>query len=348
MNTCKKLSSALILLIASAISAPAQATDVILSTPLGDVVIELFDEQAPVTVENFLKYIEDGDYEKSFIHRSVRGFVVQGGGFRFVENVVEAVPTDPAIVNEPGISNTRGTIAMAKISGDPNSATSQWYINIGDNSSQLDGQNGGFTVFGQVKGDGMTVIDAINNLPIWNAGSPFSELPLIDFDNTGPVVEENLVMTALSVLEQGLPINAGMSDSWFNPLTNGQGFLIVIFPEIKQVFIAWFTYDTERPPEGTPHQLGEPGHRWITAQGPYSGDTANLEVFVTEGGIFDAGTPQPTSKRDGTMTLRFSGCNAARISYDIPSIGRQGEVDIQRLALDNVALCETLAGQAAQ
>ena len=332
----------IMLFLAWVVSPVALATDVLLETSLGSVEIELFDEQTPNTVANFLKYIEDGDYQQSFIHRNVLGFVVQGGGFAFIDNIATAIPTDPPVVNEPGISNTRGTIAMAKRSGDENSATSQWFINVGDNSSQLDGQNGGFTVFGKVKGDGMTVIDAINSLQIWNAGGAFTELPLIDYSGSGSVTEEHLVMTTLTA-RSAIPINQGMSDSWYNPATNGQGFFIIVWPQIKQMFLAWFTYDTERPPAGVTAQLGEPGHRWLTAQGSYVDGKAVLDVFVSEGGVFDSGTPAPQATNDGTMVVEFSTCNAGTILYDIPSINQQGEVPIERISLDNVTLCESLS-----
>jgi len=90
------------------LNGPVQATEVTLSTPLGDVDIELFDEQAPQTVANFLNYVNDGDYDDSFIHRSVPGFVVQGGGYTFDGESPVAIPVDPPVINEPGISNTRG------------------------------------------------------------------------------------------------------------------------------------------------------------------------------------------------------------------------------------------------
>ncbi|MCP5544693.1 MAG: peptidylprolyl isomerase, partial [Akkermansiaceae bacterium] len=97
---------------------------------------------------------------------SPSNFVIQGGGFTYdaVDGFSKLV-TDPAVVNEPGISNVAATVAMAKLPGDPNSATSQFFASIGDNSSNLDGQNGGFTVFGRVAGDGMSVVNAINLLP---------------------------------------------------------------------------------------------------------------------------------------------------------------------------------------
>ena len=139
-----------------------------------------------------------------------------------------------------------------------------------------------------------------------------------------------------------LGLNAGINDAWFNPATAGQGFFIIVFPRIEQVFMAWFTYDTERPPPDVTAQLGEPGHRWITAQGAYDGNTALLTVHVAEGGVFDSAQPQPVLREGGEILLEFITCNAGTVAYDIPSIGRQGLVPIERIALDNVALCYAL------
>lgn len=141
------------------------ASFVKMQTDLGDIDIELFDDVTPDTVANFLNYVQRGDYDGTIIHRSVPGFIVQGGGFGFTDRVT-TVTTDAPVVNEFNRSNLRGTIAMAKLGGDPDSATSQWFFNLGDNSANLDNQNGGFTVFGQVVGNGMQVVDAIATLNI--------------------------------------------------------------------------------------------------------------------------------------------------------------------------------------
>ena len=335
------------LLIAALSSGPALATNVIMQTPFGAVEIELFDEEAPQTVANFLRYVNDGDYVNSFIHRSVPGFVVQGGGFTFVEGAAVPVPTDPPVINEPGISNLRGTVAMAKVSGDPNSATSQWFFNLADNSGNLDNTNGGFTVFGQVTGNGMDVIDQIAALQIWNGGGALGELPLIDYPGTGAVTEDHLVMIDIEEVNDFL-INPGLNDAWFYPVTNGQGFLIIVFPQIEQIFLAWFTYDTVRPDDSVTAMLGEPGHRWLTAQGPYTGNKAVLDIVVSEGGIFDSGTPAPTTRLDGTIIVEFNDCKAGTITYDIPSVDRQGVIPIERIVPDNVALCEALGAPPAE
>ena len=137
-------------------------------------------------------------------------------------------------------------------------------------------------------------------------------------------------------------INASLNDAWFEPGKAGQGFFIIVFPESGQLFLGWFTYDTVRPDGSVTAQLGEPGHRWLTAQGNYAGNQAVLVVTVTEGGVFDSGEPASANRGDGTMIVEFSGCNAGTITYDIPSISRQGVIPIERIVLDNVAGCESL------
>ena len=152
---------------------------------------------------------------------------------------------------------------------------------------------------------------------------------------------------ALVLNEGQFKINAGLNDAWYNQATNGQGFLITVFPEIKQMFLAWFTFDTERPPENVTAMLGEPGHRWLTAQGPYEADTANLTIFVTEGGVFDSVEPIASTDPggDGILTIEFADCTEGLVSYEIPSLGVFGDIPIQRITNDNVAFCETLSMQ---
>ena len=139
-------------------------------------------------------------------------------------------------------------------------------------------------------------------------------------------------------------INAGLNDAWFNPATNGQGFFTAVFPNIKRMALAWFTFDTERPAEDVSAVLGEPGHRWLTAQGRYEGDTANLRVVRTTGGVFDA--VAPAASNDGVdygrMSIEFADCSSGLVSYEITSLGITGEIPIQRVSNDNVALCEAL------
>jgi hypothetical protein len=144
-------------------------------------------------------------------------------------------------------------------------------------------------------------------------------------------------------------INAGLNDAWYDPATNGQGFLVVVWEEIQLMFVAWFTFDLERPPADVEAMLGDPGHRWLTAQGPYSGDTATLDVYVTRGGVLDSAKPPvDPAVKDGTLRIKFSSCKEGLVSYDIPSVNRSGEVPIVRIVADNETLCEALGSTPAQ
>ena len=163
---------------------------------INGVQVQLFNAETPITVTNFLNYTNTNAYNGTIIHRDIPNFIIQGGGFKpqvDSNNMVVAlnpITTNPPIQNEfsASRSNVRGTIAMAKQGGDPNSATSQWFINLADNSSNLDNQNGGFTVFGHVVGEGMEFVDLTASLPTYNLNSyfypsdpqngPFSDVPL--------------------------------------------------------------------------------------------------------------------------------------------------------------------------
>jgi cyclophilin family peptidyl-prolyl cis-trans isomerase len=147
------------------------------STSMGNFTLELFRDTAPKSVENFLAYVKSAAYQDAVFHRSVPGFIVQTGGFTVGSNL-PAIPTNPPVVNEYNRSNLRGTVAMAKLEGDPDSATSQWFVNLADNSENLDNQNGGFTVFARVMDGGMPVWDAIAALPKYDLGGAFTDLPL--------------------------------------------------------------------------------------------------------------------------------------------------------------------------
>jgi peptidyl-prolyl cis-trans isomerase A (cyclophilin A) len=195
----------------------AAATVVRFNSVMGTINVRLYDSATPLTTANFLNYATGGDWIDTFIHRSVPGFVVQGGGFRYPSDAigVQSVPQDPPVMNEPGISNLRGTIAMAKLGGDPNSATNQWFFNLADNSANLDNQNGGFTAFGRVVGNGMTVVDAIAALPRVNAGSPFDTLPVRNWSG-GNIMKQHLV-TFSSIT----PLNVPAGDYDFDGKVDG-------------------------------------------------------------------------------------------------------------------------------
>jgi cyclophilin family peptidyl-prolyl cis-trans isomerase len=147
----------------------AGRTQVEVTTPLGTMRIELYPTVAPLTVANFLDYIRGGAYVGTIVHRAATStggmpFVIQMGGYRTEGTTFESIDRADPIPNEPCISNVRGTIAMARVGGSPNSATSEWFVNLDDQNVFLDDVDGGFTVFGEVI-EGMEVADAIHDLP---------------------------------------------------------------------------------------------------------------------------------------------------------------------------------------
>ena len=183
-------------------------------TNVGNIQVQLHPNDAPIAVANFLSYVNaaaGSNYEGTFFHRSINNFIIQGGGFYIpVGGIADPVPVMTEVLedefgmpvldefgtpievpitvdNEFGISNTRGTLAFAKLGGDPDSATNQWFFNTADNSGVpplgLDFQNGGFTVFGTVV-SGLDVVDAIQAVDTFNldAADPgtFDNVPLIN------------------------------------------------------------------------------------------------------------------------------------------------------------------------
>nr|WP_300999446.1 peptidylprolyl isomerase [Halomonas sp.] len=159
-------------------SAHASAADVILHTSHGQIGIELFQEQAPESVNNFLTYVQEGHYDGTVFHRVIDGFMIQGGGF---DESFSQKPTRSPITNEAdnGLRNERGTLAMAR-TGDPHSATAQFFINVNDNAfldhqGTHSSQAWGYAVFGRVV-EGMDVVDAIKRVPTGSRG-PFQDVP---------------------------------------------------------------------------------------------------------------------------------------------------------------------------
>jgi len=140
-----------------------------LDTMLGPIVLELDRARAPITVDNFLRYVDEGFYNNLIFHRVIPGFMIQGGG---MTDTMSEKPTHAAIQNEAsnGLSNARGTIAMARTSN-PDSATAQFFINLVDNARSLDPRPGsaGYAVFGKVA-SGMDVVDAIARQPTGSRG----------------------------------------------------------------------------------------------------------------------------------------------------------------------------------
>jgi cyclophilin family peptidyl-prolyl cis-trans isomerase len=147
---------------------PPAADNVLFSTSLGDFTVELYADKAPLTVANILKYVDAGFYDGVIFHRVIPGFVIQGGG---MTSDMRQKATNPPVKNEcgNGLRNLRGTLSMAR-TNDPNSATSQFFVNLVDNKSlDFDGPYGGYAVFGKVVA-GMEVVDKIAAVRTGNSG----------------------------------------------------------------------------------------------------------------------------------------------------------------------------------
>lgn len=147
----------------------------------------------------------------------------------------------------------------------------------------------------------------------------------------------------IQIFRRLFQINPGLNDAWFDPDTAGQGFVIVVFPELRVMFVAWYTFDTERPPQDVVANLGDAGHRWLTAVGAYQNNQATLNIELTGGGTFNATLPEDSQTPGyGTLSVEFEDCYSGTISYDIPSLGLQGQIQIERITDDLVPLCESL------
>jgi peptidyl-prolyl cis-trans isomerase A (cyclophilin A) len=187
-------------------------TIVQIDTSLGNIKLRLNDDAAPATVTNFLNYVTGGDYAGTIIHRSVPGFVIQGGGFT---TTGQPIPTDPPVVNEFKLPNVQGTISMAKLGGDPDSATSQWFISLDDNRANLDNQNGGFTVFGHVL-EGMEIVNQIAALQTFQFNSPFGEIPLRNYTNSDYNNGVSPGLNNLVVINQAQVVGTWAGPEWHN------------------------------------------------------------------------------------------------------------------------------------
>lgn len=171
--------AALICLVAGIASAEGKKNPVVtMETTLGNIKIELFEKEAPISVKNFLDYAKSGFYSGTIFHRVIPGFMAQGGGL--TANLTPKPGDRPPIKNEAdnGLKNDRGTISMAR-TGDPNSATSQFFINVVNNNmlNRPNPDGFGYAVFGKVI-EGMDAVDKIISAPQARKNSVFQNVPI--------------------------------------------------------------------------------------------------------------------------------------------------------------------------
>ena len=167
----------------------------------------------------------------------------------------------------------------------------------------------------------------------------------------GDGVNQNLGFFAIfgdgssAVLETEIPftnLNAGLNGAWFDPSTDGQGFMVEVYPDLNTLFVAWYTFDTTFADGDETAVVGEPNHRWLTASGPFSGTSADLTLVLSQGGIFDQDNVV-TNSEAGTLSIDFDGCRFAAVNYSLTASGLTGSINLQRVSASNVSLCESLS-----
>ncbi len=304
--------------------AAADAPRVWLDTELGPIIVELDEGRAPVTVQNFLDYVDAGFYDGLIFHRVSEDFVIQAGGFdaefRFRE------PSFESIANEStnGLSNRPGTIAMAR-TNDPDSATSQFFINIADNDF-LDGSSSepGYAVFGEVM-LGMGTVERINSL------RAITKLGLREAPVRPPLIRR-------AVRVDGFPVMPLHTASWFDPQRPGVGFNIEVTHDASTeqgplMVVYWYDFS-----DGQPLWLaGVTDFEW-------GDDAVTMEL---------SHVPAPNEQADflsppdgafetwGELTVTFDDCMTGRFFYDSPQFG-SGEFEATRLTLPVGESCQGL------
>lgn len=285
----KYLLAALLVLIP--VLAQAQATRVWIQTDQGPLLVQMDETGTPNTAANFLQYVDDGFYDNMLFHRLAQNFVVQSGAF--TDQGTERPPTRPAIASERDTDggNRAGTIGMALVGGDVNSARAGFYFNLIDNRADLDSS---FTAFGEV-------VFGIGTLQRMNALAVSLQTPL-----RPPFIE-------FAVRTTGFPVMPLHSGSWFDPANPRRGFVLEIVNDASDdsgplANVYWYDYS-----DGL--QL------WATglAAFEYGANQVTIPLLVTEGGQFgQAFDPsQVVVDNDfGTLTIRFTGCASGQFSYD--------------------------------
>jgi cyclophilin family peptidyl-prolyl cis-trans isomerase len=284
----------------------------------GIIRVELFDDLTPLTVQNFLSYVNSrnarGDYDGTFFHRAVTGFVLQGGGFNS-EGSRAHIDTGLPVHNEFDASrpNVRGTITMAKTGLSPHTATSEFFFNVANNSANLDNQNGGFTVFGNVI-QGLNVIDAIVALPRQNVVNSEFGAPVQNyFDPDGNAATVNPVPTADQLIR--------IVDTRVIPATPGNATGITF--SVENVFQAGTT---------TPSDL-------IT--GTVTGTTLNLKYKSGAAGAVDVvvkavGTEGPLDVVNDTFRVTVQpNVIASFVGNTLPDFLTPGASPVVKLQLSN-------------
>ncbi len=276
-------------------------------TSAGDIVIELFPNHAPKTVDNFLRYVDEGFFDDLIFHRVVPNFMIQGGGY--TDQIAYREPDYAPIINEAGngLLNRRGTIAMARTS-DPNSATTQFFINLVHN----DFLDGDYAVFGKVL-RGMETVDKIAGLSTSPISTPYGTWT--DYPRNPPVIHR-------AVRSAGFPLMAEHSGSWYDEDNSGVGFNIEIANNASGdgplAIVYWYNF-------------AGGGQFWLTGQNTFDwgANEVTVDLYSAEAGSFQ--NAESDFEVYGSLTIRFDGCANGTASYSLPGFG-SGEIELTRLS----------------
>jgi len=182
------------------------------------------------------------------------------------------------------------------------------------------------------------------NFPFHLEISPDGKKLYVDGGPDGDTTANPIRIIDLFPEADTIEMNAGLNGAWFSADTSAQGFMIEVLPLRELVFFSWFTYDTEPADSSLTAVVGNPGHRWLSGQGPIQGTSVDIDLLNTSGGLFmsdqEAQITEPGTY--GTVSLSFSSCSSGQLNYALEN-GLNGEVTLQRIADDNVALCQMLS-----
>lgn len=306
-------------LAAAASSAMADATGPVVrfATTLGNIDVQLLPASAPNTVTNFLGYVNSGAYATTFIHRSDTGVgIIQGGSYNIQNGQRATIATNAPVNLEYNLPNARGTLAMARTS-DPNSATSGWYFNVTDNSTELGPQNDGhgYAVFGRIlTPGGLLVMDAIAHEPVADDsadGQQYGQLPVVNYSG-GSVSTSNLIMSPVTVLPDESPA------------------ITVTFPAPNMPFsvhqqIGQASYHCSEDTNGTgiasctatPIDVSTPGQKTFTVTATdYAGDVSTQSIPY----VVNAAPPGPKTVKPQAPVL-LAGLVAAKSGKLVLALG---------------------------
>lgn len=313
----------------------AQSTNprVWLDTNLGAIVLELDAENAPITSENFLAYVNEGFYDGIVFHRVIDEFVIQGGGFdrelRFRQNDRSPIASE----RDNGLLNAPGTIAMALTSsgGSTNvdSATSQFFINDATN----DFLDEDFTVFGKVF-SGLNIVEAISAL---RTAATFPDS--VQANGLADVpVNLPIIRRAAEVAPGKFPLMPLHTGSWFDPERSGVGFNLEITNDASTetgpplLIVYWYDFSQGQ-------QI------WLTGASSFEfgASEVTVDLISAADGLGDFLMPpaQENFPVRGSVTIEFSGCSNGQVRYDLPDLGT-GSVDVTRLSTPVDASCDGL------